>query len=138
MLFSRDCRVRVIAIAPSQAIARRVLSGDEVDRMLHVWIRPIAVRAGELPTLLDRLLAERGAPIRHGSLTQANWERFLGHAWHGNWGDLRQAADRLAAIARISDYERLTWREREAALGIPRSTLHGWHKTLKLTTPLFA
>jgi FHA domain len=77
MLFSRNYRIRVIVIAPGEVIARRVLSRDEVGRMQHVWIRPIAVRVGELPMLLDRLLAERDAPIRHGSLTRASWEGFL-------------------------------------------------------------
>lgn len=138
MLFSRDYRVRVIVIAPGEVIARRVLSRNEVGRMQHVWIRPIAVRVGELPMLLDRLLAERDAPIRHGSLTRANWEGFLGHAWRGNWEELRHAADRLTAIARISDYEQLTWRERAAALGIALTTLYDWHRALKLTMPLFA
>jgi hypothetical protein len=88
--------------------------------------------------LLDRLLAERDAPIRHGSLTRANWEGFLGHAWRGNWADLRQAADRLTSIARISDYEELTWRQRAAALGIALATLYDWHKSLTLTMPVFA
>lgn len=138
MLFSPNYRIRLIVIAPSAAVARRILSRDEVGRMQHIWIRPVAVRVGELPVLLDRLLAERDAPIRHSSLTRANWDGFLRHAWRGNWEELRHAADRLAAIARIPDYEQLTWRQRAAALGIALATLYDWHKSLKLTLPLFA
>lgn len=137
MLFSASYRVRVIAIAPTQASARRVLPGESVDQMQHVWLRPLGVRAGELPVLLDRLLGARDAPVRLLHLTPANRERLVAHEWRGNWDELRVAADRLTAIARIADWERRDWRERASALGIPKSTLYDWYKALRLTRPLF-
>ena len=137
MLFSPSYHVRVIAIAPGLAAARRALPGDHVDRMQHVWIRPIAARAGELPILLDRLLAERDAPIRLANLTEANRARLLSHEWRGNWNDVRMTADRLTAIARTPGWEQLDWRDRASALGIAKSTLHDWYRSLQLTRPLF-
>ncbi|TMQ08309.1 MAG: hypothetical protein E6J90_40875 [Deltaproteobacteria bacterium] len=137
LLFSRAYRVRVIVTASTQALARRLLPREAVDQMQHVWIRPIAVRAGELPTLLDRLLCQRGAPKRFADLTGANQERFRRHPWRKNWEELRVAADRLAAIARTPSWEVLAWRERAAAIGVAKSTLVDWHKTLKLSKPLY-
>lgn len=137
MLFAPGYHVRVIALAPTQALARRVLPRVAVDRMQHVWIRPIAARAEELPTLLDRLLVERGAPVRFAHLTEPNRERFVRHDWRGNWTDLRETADRLTSIARLSTWPDMPWRERATAIGIPKSTLVDWCNKLKLSEPLF-
>jgi|SRR5215510_8790195 len=138
MLFSPGYHVRVIVIAPSHATARRALPGALVDQMQHVGIRPIRVRAAELPAMFDRLLAERGAPVRLADLTEANRARLLVHEWRGNWSDLRTTADRLTAIARAPGWEALDWRDRAAVLGIAKSTLHDWYRSLQLTRPLFA
>ncbi|TMQ09178.1 MAG: sigma-54-dependent Fis family transcriptional regulator [Deltaproteobacteria bacterium] len=138
MLFSPSYHVRVIVIAPSLAVSRRVLPAQNVDQMQHVWIRPIAARARELPAIFDRLLSEGDAPIRLANLTEANRARLLSHAWRGNWEDVRMAANRLTSIARIPDWEELDWRERAIALGIAKSTLYDWYKLLQLTKPLFA
>lgn len=137
MLVSPAHHVRLLVIAPSLAVARRVLPAENVDQMQHVWIRPIASRAGELPTILDRLLSEGDSPIRLASLTEDNRARLLSHEWRGNWDDLRMAAHRLTSIARIPGWEDLDWRERAIALGIAKSTLYDWYKSLKLTKPLF-
>jgi hypothetical protein len=138
MLFSPDYHVRVVVIAPAHATARRVIPGEHVDQMKHVWIRPIRARTAELPAIFDRLLAERDAPIRLADLTEANRARLLGHEWRGNWSDLRTTADRLTAIARAPGWEVLDWRDRAAVLGIAKSTLHDWYRSLQLTRPLFA
>jgi hypothetical protein len=138
MLFSPGYHVRVIVLAPTSGTARRVLPDENVDQMQHVWIRPIGVRADELPEILDRLLVERDAPIRLAALTSKNREALLAHAWRGNWEELRTAADRLTAIARISSWDLMDWRERAAAIGLAKSTLYDWYKALKLTKPLLA
>lgn len=138
MLFSPGYHVRVIVLAPTSAIARRVLLAERVEQMQHVWIRPIGVRAGELPAILERLLAERGASIRLAALTSENREALLAHEWRGNWEELRTAADRLVAISRISAWDTMDWRDRAAAIGIAKSTLYDWYKALKLTDPLLA
>ncbi|HEX7840619.1 MAG TPA: FHA domain-containing protein [Kofleriaceae bacterium] len=138
MLFSPGYHVRVIVTAPSHATARRAILGAQVDQMQHVWIRPIRARAGELPAIFDRLLAERDAPVRFADFTEANRARLLAHDWRGNWSDLRTTADRLTAIARAPGWEALDWRDRAAAIGIAKSTLHDWYRSLLLTRPLFA
>lgn len=137
MLFSPGYHVRVVVVAPSHATARRAIPGEYVDQMQHVWIRPIRVRAGELFAIFDRLLAERDAPVRLADFTEANRARLLAHEWRGNWSDLRTTADRLTAIARAPGWEALDWRDRAAALGIAKSTLHDWYRSLQLTRPLF-
>lgn len=138
MLFSPGYHVRVIVLAPVQATARRLLPGENVDQMQHVWIRPIRARSAELPVIFDRLFGERDAPIRVDDLAEANRARLLAHEWRGNWHEVRTTVDRLTAIARTPDWESLDWRERAATLGIAKSTLHDWYRALQLTRPLFA
>ena len=138
MLFSPSYHVRVIVIAPAPQTARRLLPADDVAKMMHVWIRPLSVRAGELPVLLDRLLTVLDAPIRFSDLTKANQDRVVRHDWKRNWEDLRTAADRLTAIARVPNWETLDWRGRATATGIARTTLNDWYQALKFTAPLFS
>lgn len=136
-LVAPSYHVRVVALAPTRAVARRVLPREIVDQMQHIGIRPIRARARELPAIFDRLLAERGAPVRFAQLTEPNRERFVRHHWRGNWTELRQTADRLTSIARISNWPDMPWRERAAAIGVPKSTLVDWCTKLKLSEPLF-
>jgi FHA domain-containing protein len=138
MVFSADYHVRVIALAPTTNAARKLLPVENVERMQHIWIRPLSERPGDIAALLDRMLVERGSPLRVADLTLRNREALLAWEWRDNFIGLRTAADRLAAIARVQGWDALDWRERAAATSIPRSTLHDWFTALGLTSPLFA
>jgi hypothetical protein len=96
------------------------------------------MRPGDVLELLDRLLAARGAPRPVAALAARNRLALGRHAWRDNFIGLRLAADRLAAIGRVPTWERMDWRERAAALGVPKSTLHDWFTALGLSSPLFA
>jgi len=78
------------------------------------------------------MLAERGSPLRISQLTPEN-QRALGtYSWPDDFASLREAADRLTAIARAGSITGA-----ESALGIPRATLHRWYaKILGLASPL--
>lgn len=138
MVFSRDHHVRVIVLAPSRDTARRLLAIEAPEHMQHIWIRPLGMRPGDIPDLLDRMLAERASPRRLSDLTPHNRDAMCAWEWRDNLAGLRAAADRLAAIARVPGWNGLDWRERAAATSIPKSTLHDWFTTLHLTSPLFA
>jgi len=137
MAFSPDHHIRVLVIAATPSVARRLLSLDEMERLQHIWIRPIAMRPGDVPELLDRLLAERAAPFRLTDLTSRNRDALCSHDWRDNWNGLRLAADRLTAITRVSAWETMNWQERSVALGIPKTTAYEWFNGLGLTSPLF-
>jgi hypothetical protein len=137
MVFSRDHHVRVIALAPSRDAARRMLAIEHPEHLQHIWIRPLGLRPGDIPDLLDRMLAAHGSPRRLADLTQGNRDVLCVWEWRDNLAGLRAAADRLDAIARVPGWEAMDWRERAVATGIPKSTLHDWFATLGLTLPLF-
>jgi hypothetical protein len=138
MLFSSDYHVRAIVVASSQTAARAVFPADNVNQMQHIWIRPIGVRAGELPGILDRLLSERDPSLRLASMVPSNRARLLAHDWRRNWEELRVAADRIAGIARIPHWGSLDWRKRSAALKVPKSTLHDWYRSFEFEDPLLS
>jgi hypothetical protein len=138
MVFSRDHHVRVIALAPSTETARRLLGIQHPERMQHIWVRPLGLRPGDIPDLLDRMLAERASPRRITDLTPRNRDALCAWEWRDNLAGLRVAADRLAAIARVPGWDGLDWRQRAAATSVPKSTLHDWFTTRRLTSPLFA
>ena len=137
MVFSSEYHVRVIVLAPATNTARRLLPVEHVERMQHFWIRPLSERPGDILALLDRMLVEREAPLRVADLTPRNREALATWEWRDNFNGLRTAADRLTAIARAQGWDTLDWRERAAATSIPRSTLHDWFTSLRLTLPLF-
>lgn len=136
MAFSPDRHVRVIATAPSAAAARRALGGATPPHLEQLGLRPLALRTGELPALLDHLLAERGAGFGFAELAAPNREALRRHGWRDNFAGLRLAADRLVAIGRVRDWEAMTWHERSAALGVPKTTLFDWFTSLGLAVPL--
>jgi hypothetical protein len=138
MAFSRDHHVRPIVLAPSRDAARRLLPMEDPEHMQHIWLRPLGMRPGDIPDLLDRMLAERASPRRITDLTPRNRDALCTWEWRDNLAGLRAAADRLAAIARVPDWDGLDWRQRAVATSIPKSTLHDWFTSLHLTFPLFA
>ncbi len=137
--FSREHHIRVIVIAPTAAAARRLLAVDQLEQLgplHHVWIRPLGKRRGDVPGLLDRLLAERRAAFRLADLSPKNRQALCNHDWRDNFIGLRLAADRLAAISHVLGWEAMSWQERSAAIGVPKSTLFEWFSGLGLTSPL--
>lgn len=136
LVFSPSFHIRVIAIAASTSVARRALPHELVEQMQHVWVRPLALRVGEIPALLDRLLVERGASFRLADLRDANRDALCRLDWRDNLVGLRLAADRLTAISRVARWEQLDWRERAAAVGMAKSTLYDWFVTCGLSFPL--
>jgi FHA domain len=137
MVFSSEYHVRVIALAPTSNTARKLLPVENVERMQRIWVRPLSERPGDILGLLDRMLVEREAALRVADLTLQNREALSTWEWRDNFNGLRTAADRLAAISRVQGWDTLDWRERAAATSIPRSTLHDWFTSLRLTSPLF-
>ncbi|HWO17595.1 MAG TPA: FHA domain-containing protein [Kofleriaceae bacterium] len=140
--FSRDHHIRVIVVAPTAAVARRLLALDalkqavQLEQLQHIWIRPLGMRPGDVPGLLDRLLAERRAAFRLADLTPKNRQVLCNHDWRDNFIGLRLVADRLAAIGRVRGWETMSWHERSAAVGIPKATLFEWFRGFGLTSPL--
>ena len=138
MAFSSDFHIRVIVIAPTTTIARRLLATDEMEQLQHIWVRPLAMRPGDIPELLDHLLAERQARFRLSALSPRNREALCSHDWRDHFMGLRLAADRLVAISRLQGWEAMSWQERSNALGIAKTTIYNWFCGLGLTSPLFA
>jgi hypothetical protein len=138
MAFSPDYHIRVIAIAPAAATARRLLPIEDARHLPHLGIRPLRMRPDDVPGLLDRLLAGRGVALRLAHLAPQNREALSRHEWRDNFVGLRLAADRLAAIARVPGWEAMSWHERSAALGMPKTTIFEWWSGLGLTSPLLA
>jgi hypothetical protein len=138
MALSSDFHIRVFVIAPTTAIARKLLAMDEMEQLQHIWIRPLAMRPGDVPELIEHLLAERQACFRLADLSPSNREVLCNHEWRDNFIGLRLAADRLAAISRLPAWEAMNWQERSNALGIAKTTIYNWFSGLGLTSPLFA
>jgi hypothetical protein len=138
MALSSDFHIRVIVIAPTTTIARRLLATDEMEQLQHIWVRPLAMRPGDIPELLDHLLAERQARFRFPDLSPGNREALCSHEWRDNFTGLRLAADRLVAISRLQGWEAMSWQERSNALGMAKTTIYNWFCGLGLTSPLFA
>lgn len=138
MAFAPEYHIRMIVIAPTATIARKLLAIDAVERLQHIWVRPLGMRPGDIPYLLDQVLADRGAEFRLSDLTPQNHDALCSHEWRENFDGLRFAADRLIAISRISSWEAMNWQERSTALAVPKTTLFQWFNSLGLTSPLFS
>jgi hypothetical protein len=136
MALSPEHHIRVIAVAATVGAARRSFASEQLELFGRIGVRPLRTRAGEIPALLDRLLAERGAAFRLADLTPTNREVLCNHDWRDNFIGLRIAADRLAAISRVRDWEAMNWTERSTALAVPKTTLFEWIQGLGLTAPL--
>jgi hypothetical protein len=130
-VFAVRSRIRVIALVRSLDIADAAL-GEYARQMTYVRLRPVASRPEAIDRLLDRMLVERGSPLRISQVAPENQRALRTHGWPDNFASLREAADRLAAIIRAGSINGAA-----SALGIPRATLHHWYsKTLGLSPPL--
>jgi hypothetical protein len=138
MAFSPDYHIRVIVLAATQAAARKLLPVEETERLQHIWVRPLGMRPGDVPHLLDHILMEREATFRLADLTPQNHEALCRHDWRDNFIGLRLAVERLIQISRVDGWEAMNWQERSVALEIPKTTLYEWYSGLGLASPLFA
>lgn len=132
MMLSGSYHVRVIALATTEASARLSLSKEVVEQMETIWVRPLALRAQDLPALVAAFLERSKAPFQLADLTSHNRDALLKSEWPGNFGVLRIAAERLAVIARIEG-----WEARANELGIAKQELVEWFAELGLAMPLF-
>jgi hypothetical protein len=138
MAFAPEHHIRVIVLAPTPALARKLLAVDAMERVQHIWVRPLGMRPGDIPYLLDQVLTERGATFRLADFTPQNHDALCSHEWRENFDGLRFVADRLIVISRTSSWEAMNWQERSIALGVPKTTLFQWFSSLGLTSPLFS
>jgi hypothetical protein len=138
MVFAPEYNIRAIVLAPTPSAARKSLAIDDMERLQHIWVRPLRMRPGDVPHLLANILAEREATFRLVDLTQPNHDALCSNGWRDNFAGLRSVVDRLIEISRVDGWEKLNWLERSAALGIPKTTLYEWFSGLGLTSPLFA
>jgi Inner membrane component of T3SS, cytoplasmic domain len=130
-VFSSRFQVRVIALARSLEVADEAL-GERARQMQHIWVPPIVNRPEAVDRLLDRMFVERGSPLRVAGMTPDNQRALRGHGWPGNFASLRQAADRLAATARLGSVNQAAHE-----LGVAPATLYHWYsKTMRLSHPL--
>jgi hypothetical protein len=138
MVFSTDYHIRVIVLALTKDAARRLVPIENLEQLQHIWIRPLAMRPGDVPELFDRMLTDRQASFRLADLTRANRDSLCSNEWRDNFVGLRLAADRLVAMSLVAGWEDMDWRERSAALAVPKTTLYDWFTGLGLSLPLFA
>jgi len=131
MLFDARVGVRLLALAASPDVARRVVSAARVERMHHVPVRPLGHRGGDIATLLDRTFAERAGSLRVAQLTPANQAALTTYAWPGNFDELRAVADAIVAHVTGGGL-----RPAAKSLGMPHQTLHRRLARMGLTLPL--
>ena len=124
-LFSPRYQTRVIALARSIGVATAALGERCVKQMAHVRLAPLSKRRGEIHRLLDQLFGERGSSLRVGAMTPHNQAALVRHRWAHNFASLREAADRLIAVARAPSLRRAA-----LALGVPPATLHNWYANI--------
>jgi hypothetical protein len=130
-VFAARYRIRVIALVRSLEVADAAL-GEYARQMTYARLRPVASRPEAIDRLLDRMLVERGSPLRTSQVTPENQRALRTYGWPDNFASLREAADRLTAIARAGSINGAA-----STLGIPRATLHHWYsKILGLSPPL--
>ena len=124
----------MIALARSVRVATAALGERCVEQMAHVRLAPLSSRSAAIHRLLDQLFEERGSSLRVSAMTPYNQDALRRHRWAGNFASLREAADRLPAIAREPSLRRAA-----LALHVPPATFHNWFANiLGLELPLLA
>lgn len=133
-LFSPRYQTRVIALARTIKLASAAIGERYVQQMKHVRLEPLSRRPRAIHRLLDQLFAERGSSLRVRAMAPHNQAALARHRWAQNFASLREAADRLVAIARETSLRRAAH-----ALGVPPATFHNWYSyILRLSQPLLA
>jgi hypothetical protein len=124
-LFSPRYQTRVIALARSVAVANAALGKRCVKEMKQVWLDPPSSRPGAIHRLLDGMFQERGSSLRVAAITRPNQDALRNQCWADNFASLREAADRLIAVAQQGSL-----RKAAHALSIPPSTFHHWYANI--------
>jgi hypothetical protein len=122
-LMSVEHEIRVIAYAPTFAVARRVLGADVVGRMRHVLLRPLRTRLEELPQIFNQLLAARASTLRMEHLSAEHQAALRGYAWPNDVDELAEVASCVAAVA-PSPTQIVSVREAAHALNLGRTALY--------------
>jgi pSer/pThr/pTyr-binding forkhead associated (FHA) protein len=132
-LFSPSFQIRVVALAPTRAKAAAVLGEDNLLSMMKmIRLRPLSMRVGAIPRLLDQMFIQHGAVLRVSDLTRPNQQALQAYAWPKNLDSLREAAEWLPVIAAGPSLGSAA-----KSLDIPRSTLEYWYQNkLGLEYPL--
>lgn len=65
---------------------------------LRLRLPSLRERPEDVPGLIDRLLAQRGAGLRFDQLPENDRALLLGHRWPGNVRELRNAVERLVTV----------------------------------------
>jgi len=131
LLLAPTSNVRIIASALSLDLAIRALGAELVGRSHQVTIGPVRERGGEIVSLLERWFIDRRSALRVTDFTEANRGALMRYRWPGNLEELRDAADRLVALAPHPSI-----RQAAPTLNISRSTLQRWLDAIGLTLPL--
>jgi hypothetical protein len=124
--------IRVIAYAPTLAVARRVLGAEVVGRMRHVLLRPLRTRLEELPKVFNQLLAARGSALRMEHLSAEHQAALRQYAWPHDVDELTEVAAAVAAIA-PSPTQIVPVRDAAHALGVGRTALYDHLRRVGLT-----
>jgi hypothetical protein len=124
-LFSPWYQTWVIALAPTLRVATAVVSKRYVKQMTHVPLAPLSSRSGAIHRLLDGMFQERGSSLRVSAMSPQNQNALVRYRWPQSFASLREAADRLVAIAREPSLRRAA-----LALGVPPTTFHHWYRNL--------
>jgi len=134
MLFSASFGVRLILLAPNPDVARQALTDAKVALMQHVSVHPLAFRSGEIDKLIDHRFAQRSFSLRTADLTPKNQEALKSYAWPGNFDELREVADGIAAHKTLGGL-----RPAAELLGIPSHHKLARHfERVGLEFPLFS
>jgi len=119
-LYSSIYGIRVIVLAATEEDAEHALPKQPFRQSVHVGLRPLAYRSGEIEQLLDRLFAARNAPqLRTADLLMENQDALRACAWPMNLAQLHAVAD---AIVAHEAYGGL--RAAGRALGLSPATMH--------------
>lgn len=97
LLFDPVYAVRPIVAARDLARFATALHLD-ANRFRSLTMSPLRARPGDIPALLDAMLAEMGSPHRISELPPARLRAMSAHDWPGNRAELRETAERLAAL----------------------------------------
>src|SRR5262249_51248779 len=80
-LFKPRHRVRIIVLARDADVVDDALGRHHGRQLEEIGLRPLAHRSEAIDRLFDRMLEERGSPLRMSYLTPANQDALRNHSW---------------------------------------------------------
>lgn len=100
-LYSPSYGIRVIASVFTEDIAERVLPRQAFLMSYRINLRPLAMRAAEIDSLLDYFFVQHDAPhLKSERLTTANLDALHDYAWPRNFDELSEVAEAIASLDR--------------------------------------